>query len=126
MDNLKSELKKLLNENPSITERLNQVHNNVFAMGKPIITAILLIAFPDKYGVWNSTSEGALKRLDIWPKFDHGETFGERYIKVNDVLLSLRNDLELDLWTLDAVFYFIDKQDDGLVDEPFNRYKIWS
>ncbi len=87
MDNLKSELKKLLSENLSITERLNQVHKNVFAMGRATITAILLIAFPDKYGVWNSTSEGALKRLDIWPKFDHGETFGERYIKVNDGLV---------------------------------------
>lgn len=116
MDNLKSELKKLLSENLSITERLNEVHKNVFAMGRATITAILSIAFPDKYGVWNSTSEGALKRLDIWPKFDHGETFGERYIKVNGVLLNLRDDLKLDLWTLDAVFYFINKQDDGLVD----------
>ena len=93
-------------------------------MGRATITAILLIAFPDKYGVWNSTSEGALKRLDIWPKFDHGETFGERYIKVNDVLLNLRNDLKLDLWTLDAVFYFIDKPNDGLVDGPITDTKF--
>ncbi|RME94858.1 MAG: hypothetical protein D6773_19070, partial [Alphaproteobacteria bacterium] len=31
--------------------------------GKNIATAVLLVRYPDRYGVWNNTSEAALKKL---------------------------------------------------------------
>jgi len=65
----------------------------------------LLVAHPDRYGVWNSTSEGGLKGLKLWPAFERGESFGSRYAKINELLLRLSADLEVDLWTLDALWY---------------------
>ena len=53
-------LKDLLDESQPLESRLDKVAGAITGMGKGIITAILLVAHPDKYGVWNNTSEGAL------------------------------------------------------------------
>jgi len=47
----------------------------------------------------------ALKELDLWPRFVRGATFGEKYAAINDVLTRLASDVEVDLWTLDALFW---------------------
>ena len=41
-----------------IAERLDEVAEAVHGMGKAIITVILTVAYPDRYGVWNPTSGG--------------------------------------------------------------------
>ncbi len=103
MELLKESLRIMLDEDKPIIERLDS--KNVFGMGKAIITAILLIAYPDKYGVWNNTSEQGLKFLDLWPKFDRGLSFGKRYSRVNEILLRLAKDIEIDLWSLDHLLW---------------------
>jgi hypothetical protein len=55
-----------------------------------------------------------MKQLGIWPDFDRGDSFGKRYVKVNQVLLRLRDALETDLWTLDALWWFMDQGASGL------------
>jgi RecB family endonuclease NucS len=107
MDLLKDSLQLLVDEEQQIETRLDKVVISVKGMGKAIITAILLIEYPDKYGVWNSTSEGALKVLELWPKFERNESFGFRYSKVNEIFKYISNKLEIDLWTLDALWYVI-------------------
>lgn len=104
---LRSALQVLTDESLPIADRLDQVGGAIHGMGKGITTAILLVAHPDKYGVWNTTSEGALVKLGLWPEFPRGLSFGKRFAAVNDVLLKLANELGIDLWTLDAVFYFL-------------------
>jgi hypothetical protein len=52
-----------------------------------------------------------MKRLGIWPKFDRGESFGSRYIKVNQILLQLRDALHIDLWTLDSLWWHLDQEE---------------
>lgn len=54
-----------------------------------------------------------MKRLGIWPNFNRGESFGNRYVKVNQILLQLRDTLHIDLWTLDALWWFLDQQESG-------------
>ena len=108
MDKLKKHLGELLDESKSLTQRLDRTVDNIHGMGKAIVTAILLIAFPDKYGVWNAVSENGLKALDIWPDFSRGTTFGEKYEKINDLLNELARDLSIDLWTLDSLFWCLD------------------
>ncbi len=107
MPKLRSALKALLDESQPLDKRFTYAINSVQGMGKALATAILLVAYPDRYGVWNNTSESGLKELDIWPQFEWGESLGQRYVKVNQMSLQLAHDLNIDLWTLDAIWWSI-------------------
>jgi len=125
MPKLRKTLEELLDESKPIDKRFNKAIDAVPGMGKAIVTAILQIVFPDKYGVWNNTSEGGLRILNIWPKFEHGESSGSKYIKINDVLKELSKELKIDLWTLDSLWWAVksDTDNDPPVVAPYdNRY----
>jgi hypothetical protein len=79
MSALRQALFILLDENRPIAERYDEAIKKVKGLGRATATAILLVAYPDRYGVWNKVSEDALKRLEIWPEFDRGMTEGQRY-----------------------------------------------
>ncbi len=113
MERLRQALLVLLDESVPIERRLTGAVNTVPGMGRAVATAILLIAYPQKYGVWNNTSEGGLKTLDLWPSFERGKTLGERYSQINAILTQLAEDLETDLWTLDMFWYELLSQEDG-------------
>ncbi|MBI4764660.1 MAG: DUF1016 family protein [Deltaproteobacteria bacterium] len=113
MAKLRIALAMLLNETEPLAKRLDEAIQMVSGMGKNVASAILMVAKPDRYGVWNNRSEANMKRLGVWPKFDRGESFGKRYIKVNQILLQLRDALQSDLWTLDALWWFLDQQESG-------------
>lgn len=74
-------------------------------MGKGIITAILHVAYPDRYGVWNNTAEAGLVEVGLMPDFERGAGFGERYAAINEVLRQLATALDVDLWTLDLLWW---------------------
>lgn len=112
MDKLREALAILADETQSVADRLDQGPEMVPGMGKNIASAILLVTHPDRYGVWNNRSEANMKRLGAWPNFDRGESFGSRYVKVNQVLLQLRDALQIDLWTLDALWWYLDQERD--------------
>lgn len=105
MERLRETLKLLLDERRPITERLDQAFSRLKGLGKAVATPILLVAYPDRYGVWNAISEEALKRLGLWPEFERGTTAGQKYERINALLNQLARDLEIDLWTLDALFW---------------------
>ncbi len=112
---LRTALATLLNEAKPVSERLDEAIEMVSGMGKNVASAILMIAQPSRYGVWNNRSEANMKRIGIWPIFERGESFGNRYVKVNQILLQLRDALQIDLWTLDALWWFLDQQESGEV-----------
>jgi hypothetical protein len=111
MDRLRASLAILLDENKPIRERFPQAVDMVSGFGKGIATAILTVAYPDKYGVWNNTSEAGLRQVGLWPTFERGEGLGGRYEKVNSLLLRLSSDLVIDLWTLDALWWDLAQPD---------------
>ena len=111
MDRLREALAILVDEGKPIADRLDMVVKKVSGMGKNIATAILTITQPNKYGVWNNRSEATMKQLGIWPSFDRGESFGSRYVKVNQLLLKLKDALKIDLWTLDALWWYLDQKE---------------
>jgi len=128
MEQLRAALAILVDETTLVNSRLDQVTQMVTGMGKNIATAILTVVFPELYGVWNNRSEGGLKRLDLWPEFERGESFGSRYVKVNEILLHLHDILEIDLWGLDALWWYRDKKalenGDGTIDEQSDSSEI--
>lgn len=50
-------------------------------------------------------------------RFRLGISFGSRYVKVNQVLLALRDELATDLWTLDSLWWFLDEEDTGALQD---------
>lgn len=107
MDELRDVLAVLVDETRPIRERVDSVIEAP-GMGMAKLSAILLVAYPEKYGVWNRTSEKALRSLGLWPAFARGATMGDRYVAVNQVLLDLARKLDIDLWTLDALWWGLD------------------
>jgi hypothetical protein len=112
MTKLRRGLSTLLAEDQPLAQRLDSAIDDIYGMGKNVASAILLVAHPDKYGVWNNRSEAQMKGLHVWPDFERGDSFGKRYLKVNQVLLRIRDALETDLWTLDGLWWFLDQSDD--------------
>jgi len=108
-------LATLVDESVPLDKRIGRALDKVDGMGKALFSAILLVAYPDKYGVWNNKSEGALRDLGLWPEFDRGATYGQKYNKVNQVLLRLAADLGLDLWMLDSLW---DNLGEGALNPP--------
>ena len=109
MDRLRTALGVLLDKSRPIHQRLDDLQPGgqaaVPGMGRAIITAILLVTYPDKYGVWNNRSQSAMEALGFWPRFDRGKSFGRRYDKVNAVLLEAARDLSMIVWTLDGLWW---------------------
>jgi len=100
MDTLRQALVILLDENRVIPERFEEALRMVKGFGKATATAVLTIAYPDRYGVWNNTSEGALCQVNLWPGFEKSESVGRRYEQGNSLLVRLSADLEIDLYSL--------------------------
>lgn len=102
-------LKYILDENLSIKERLSTkfVEDGgywVKGMGRAVITPILMVVYPNKYGVWNSRSEAAISKLGLYPKFKSKDSFADKYIKINNIFLDLSSKYQVSLWNLDGVF----------------------
>ncbi|MCL9815279.1 hypothetical protein [Natranaeroarchaeum aerophilus] len=113
MERLRDGLEALVDEEQDLASRVQTTKEMVDGMGKATISAVLVTTYPEKYGVWNNRSEEALKQLDLWPDFEYGSDFGQRYDRVNKVLLDLSNELNQDLWELDALLgYLVDIEED--------------
>jgi len=110
MSKLKQALRLLLDETMSIKTRLNKLRPDkgqamVKGLGRAVITAILQVMFPDRYGVLNNIAEAAMKRLELWPDFPKKAAFGEKYEVVNRILLEVSREIGIDLWTLDMLWW---------------------
>lgn len=113
MDAFRNVLALLVDENRPIADRLDQALVRIKGLGKGIVTALLQVAYPDNYGVWNNTSEGGLIATGLMPGFPRGTSFGTKYARINDILKRLSRELEIDLWTLDALWWFIQPGHEG-------------
>ena len=107
---LRQAIKLLIDETIPLKTRLNRLRPSngepmVKGLGRAVITAILMIIYPDKYGVLNNTSETGMKQIGLWPNLPRATSFGERYEMVNRVLLETASKLDIDLWTLDMLWW---------------------
>jgi serine/threonine protein kinase len=107
MANLRQALEILLDESKPIRQRFPQALDMVTGMGKGLATAILTVAYPEQYGVWNNTSEAALREVGLWENLSRGEGVGGRYEWLNKLLSQLIRDLNTNFWTLDALWWFL-------------------
>ena len=118
MNRLRDGLSILLDESRPLKERLEELVPKAKPpfmknFGKALITAILHVSHPDKYGVYNSTSEAGMVAVGAFPEFDRGSSFADRYLKINETLLRLACELRTDLWTLDGLWWRVKSADGG-------------
>ena len=83
----------LLDENQPLVSRIDRVldgplHLRGFAKGHA--TDYLMIAYPDRYCLWNEKTVSGLKALDRMPTFQRGQSSGERYRTILEVSSELR------------------------------------
>lgn len=112
MKRLREALAILLDESRPIEERLDQLvpaRGPAFVphLGKAILTPILLIHDPQRYGVWNQISENAMRTLSIWPDLERTAPFGRRYAEANAVMRKVAESVGIDLWILDALWWHV-------------------
>ncbi len=117
MDLLRDAITILLDEKRPIRDRLNEIrpertwgkNSMVSHLGTPVLTAILMISYPEEYGVWNNTSDDGLKKVMLWDKNWETLPAGDSYIQMNSLYHQLTRWLHIDLWTLDALWWFVKK-----------------
>lgn len=127
---IRDTLAELFDEKKPISTRFDRTIARIGGIGKALATALLLVAYPEKYGVWNETSEKCLKKFNLWPKFRRGVTNGEKYVLINEILNNLAKELKVDLWTLDAFFWGTIQENKSQVEPPVNgpkksNIKVW-
>jgi len=115
---LREALSILVDENRPLRERLETLFPKghpgfLKGLGRAVATAILTVVYPEKYGVFNAKSARALDHFGLFPDFERGANFADRYIAVNEVLNRLAHEHNLSLLELDEVFgWFVPGEED--------------
>jgi len=109
MGKLKSALKLLLDESRPIKERIEKIMPKnkpplIKGLGRAVLTPILLVAYPNKYAVYNSVVEAGMNGFKIFPTFKN-ESFAEKYVKINEIINNLAKQNGLSLWQIDEVWW---------------------
>ncbi len=106
-DHLRKTIAILTDEARPMTERYDIAVERQRGMSKGIATAVLIVAYPGQYGVWNDKSEKGLIQLGAWPELPRGASPGKTYEAINVTLNDLATTLGVDLWSLDGLLHFI-------------------
>ena len=64
---LKKALAVLVDENKPISARIDEARGMIRGLGKAVISAILAVAYPAKYGVYNERSVKGLQNIEMYP-----------------------------------------------------------
>ncbi len=120
MDNLRRNLDLLLYGKGDIAPRFTQALGAVHGLGPATASPLLLVVYPKRYGVWNGTSEKGMEYLGLWPDLGRRASKGQKYVAVNKALHALADEMEIDLWTLDALWWDVAKRP-GECSEGFGR-----
>jgi hypothetical protein len=117
MERLREALGILVDEERPLPERLAKLFPKgqsgfVKGLGRAVATPILTVVYPEEYGVFNSRSERALEHFGLFPDFEGGASFADRYTAVNEILNQLAHEYDLSLLELDEVFGWFGPKED--------------
>lgn len=109
IDVVREVLAELLDDEVPLAERIDGIGPGA-GLTPPLWSPMLLVARPERFGVWSEISESAMRRLGLWPEDDASE--GVTYAAANDIMGAVADDLGIDLWTLDALWWAAEKEHD--------------
>ncbi len=110
-DIVRATLVELLDESRPIGDRIDSI-GDLPGFTSDLYTAILLVSDPHTYGVRSRISDSAMQRLGLWPDVADDASEGEAYEAVNEMLRLVADELDTDLWTLDALWWGAEKEHD--------------
>ncbi len=116
MPRLREVLAMLHDETRPIEERFDEARQ-LKGLGKAVLTPILFVTHPDRYGAWNGKLVATLNELKLYPKVEGKYSEGRHYAQINDLLNQLAEELQIDLWTLDILWEWLNRQ--SVLAEPF-------
>jgi len=128
MPKLQQTLTILLNEKEDLKKRLDKLFpknkpSMIRGLGRAIVTPILMMVYPDKYGVFNTKTETGLQILNLFPQFKN-QTFSEKYIQINKILQDFSKKHGLTLWQTDYILGLIaiDLDPNEMIQSDPNQY----
>jgi hypothetical protein len=127
MNKLRDAIAILTDESTRLSERFDTSREMLHGVGAGTLTPMLLLAYSEKYGVWNGTSEPEMRERGVWPSFPFGLSAGEKYEIINSALNDLADKLDIELWTLDALWWQskLERQNTGSIKDA--KFKaIWA
>jgi hypothetical protein len=107
---LREALTILVDERLPLADRLDRLRPPggvamVKGLGPSVITSVLHLIDPDRYGILNATCVSVLRQLGVHPELPTSASLAVRYEAVNRVLLRLASALGIDLGLLDYLFW---------------------
>lgn len=123
-DQLLKVIKHLLDEGISIHDRLNHITDKKSeyyykGINKGILTPILLVSNPQKYGILNDVSYKALKMMGFVNQLP--KKIGDRYLTINNILFQLKSTWKIPFWHLDWILWYVANNetinDEDLIDK---------
>jgi hypothetical protein len=112
MSRLRGALALLVDESKPLERRLERLRppgskGMVPWLGPAVLTAILHVVYPDRYGVLNNKLKESMATLGLWPRDLPEDSLAGQYEAVNPILLELAEKLGIDLWTLDFLWWYV-------------------
>ena len=112
IDRLRGALKILVDEKKPLEQRLDHLFPNgspnyIKGLGRATITPILLVVYPENYGVYNARTEEGLNAVRLMPKIGRGNSLSKRYTEINEVLKGLAYKNDMSLLQLDVIWWKI-------------------
>jgi len=131
MPKLREALKILLDESRPLNERLDYLFpknksNYIKGLGRAIVTPILMVVYPTKYGVYNTRSSEGLRKVNLKPTFNRGASFSEKYILINNVLNKLAVENEISLFALDEVWWKITEEEKPIEQDEAEAEELYT
>lgn len=136
MRSLRAALTILVDEGRPLKDRLERLRQTggrpmVPYLGQAVITAVLHVEYPERYGVVNNTLKPAMDKIGLWPSQVRDDSLADVFLAVNPIFLELASRLEIDLWTLDYLWWYLapspaDRSTRGTTQRPreANRVEI--
>ncbi len=111
MKRLICSLKLILDEKHDIKERLNKLipknkPGYVKGLGQSILTPILFLVYPHKYGVLNKTTRTGMEFFNVYPFKKRPKLFSEEYVEVNKIINEIEKKYDVTKWQIDSMWYF--------------------
>lgn len=103
---VRTHLHSLLAEGRDIQIRINEAFKNLINFGPLLLTAILHIAYPEKYSVVNRPAVNALHKLNLIAHKTVNVTL-QHYTEYNKIVSDLVNKTGLDRWDIDWALFQI-------------------
>jgi len=82
----------------------------VDGIDKGILTGLFHTLYPEKYGVWNGSTERTFRKLDIYVPGIFSAKRGLAYVRINEILQKLAAELEASLTYVDGFMWYVATQ----------------